>query len=74
LFFTPEYPSVELVTDLRGHEGQILQLAISADGRPVASVSADETLKLWRCFTPTATKNEESTDFESIPTCYKLIR
>jgi hypothetical protein len=40
----------------------------------VASVSADETLKLWRYFTPTATRNKETTDFESIPTCYKLVR
>jgi WD40 repeat protein len=39
-----------------------------------ASVSADETLKLWRCFTPTSTKNKETTDFESIPTCYKPKR
>jgi cell division cycle protein 20 (cofactor of APC complex) len=65
---------MEMVTDLRGHESRILLLAMYPDGSSVASVSADETLKLWRCFTPTATKNKETSDFESIPTCYKLIR
>jgi cell division cycle protein 20 (cofactor of APC complex) len=68
-----EYPSMGMVTGLRGHEGRILQLAISPDGSPVSSVSADETLKVWGCFTPTSTKNKETTDFESISTCYKLI-
>jgi cell division cycle protein 20 (cofactor of APC complex) len=65
---------MKMVTDLRGHEGRILKLAVCPDGSSVASVSADETLKLWRCFTPTSTKNKETTDFESISTCYKLIR
>jgi len=59
-------------TNFCGHEDQILQLAMFPDGSSVASVSADETLQLWRCFTPTAINRKETTDFGSNPTCYKL--
>jgi len=36
-----------LLRHLRGHQGDILSVAVGADGRHVASVSADETLRLW---------------------------
>jgi len=36
-----------LLTELRGHQGQILELAISPDGRTLVSTAADSTLRLW---------------------------
>uniref|UniRef100_A0AAR2KUR7 CDC20/Fizzy WD40 domain-containing protein n=1 Tax=Pygocentrus nattereri TaxID=42514 RepID=A0AAR2KUR7_PYGNA len=45
-----KYPSLTKVTDLQGHEGRVLNLSLSPDGSTVASLSADETLRLWKCF------------------------
>ncbi|KAL7841984.1 hypothetical protein SRHO_G00236730 [Serrasalmus rhombeus] len=45
-----KYPSLAKVTDLQGHEGRVLNLSLSPDGSTVASLSADETLRLWKCF------------------------
>ena len=33
---------------LRGHQGQVLALAIDADGKRLASGSADGTVRVWR--------------------------
>ncbi|XP_053911533.1 cell division cycle protein 20 homolog [Cuculus canorus] len=45
-----KYPAMSKVTELRGHTGRVLSMALSPDGETVASVAGDETLQLWRCF------------------------
>ena len=48
---------------LRGHTGRILHSSHSPDGQEVASLSADQTLRIWKCF---ATSNEKrSLDFDT---------
>ena len=36
------------VTDLTGHTSRVLLLTTSPDGTTVASVAADETIRLWK--------------------------
>lgn len=45
-----KYPEMSKVTDLTGHTGRVLMMAMSPDEEIVASISADETLRLWKCF------------------------
>lgn len=33
-----------------GHESRVLNMALSPDGSTVASVAADETVRMWNCF------------------------
>ena len=50
---TPQTPAEQhpqgltLLHTLRGHEGKILKIAWSPDGRTLASSSYDETVGLW---------------------------
>ncbi|KAL0966133.1 hypothetical protein UPYG_G00291320 [Umbra pygmaea] len=45
-----KYPSLTKVVDLNGHDGRVLNLTMSPDFSTVASVAADETVRLWRSF------------------------
>ena len=39
------------VTELTGHSCHVLHMAMSPDGlQTVVSATADETLRLWKCF------------------------
>ena len=49
------------VADLTGHSGRIIQLAASPDGAMVASLAADETLRIWRCFDSGHSKKQKQT-------------
>ncbi|KAK1790690.1 hypothetical protein P4O66_014556, partial [Electrophorus voltai] len=54
--FIWKYPSLAKVTELEGHDGRVLNLALSPDGSTVASISADETIRLWKCFEKDSSK------------------
>ncbi|KAG5280193.1 hypothetical protein AALO_G00086060 [Alosa alosa] len=45
-----KYPSLTKVAELEGHDGRVLNMALSPDGSTVASVAADETVRMWNCF------------------------
>ncbi|XP_027200004.2 cell division cycle 20 protein fzy [Dermatophagoides pteronyssinus] len=45
-----KYPKFQRVTELLGHTGRILCMAMSSDGSTVVSLGADETLRFWDCF------------------------
>lgn len=47
-----KYPSMVKQAELTGHTSRVLQIAMSPDGSTVISAAADETLRLWNCFTP----------------------
>jgi WD40 repeat protein len=51
-----EHPLVH--RHLRGHQGDVTGIAVSFDGRHVASISTDETLRLW-----TLVEGEKNTAF-----------
>jgi len=53
-----KYPTLTKVTELTGHSARVLHLALSPDGSTVLSAGADETLRLWKCFTPNPHKKE----------------
>uniref|UniRef100_A0A7M4FHY6 Cell division cycle 20 n=1 Tax=Crocodylus porosus TaxID=8502 RepID=A0A7M4FHY6_CROPO len=54
-----KYPTMAKVTELKGHTARVLNLTMSPDGSMVASASADETLRLWRCFEMDPVKKKE---------------
>lgn len=56
-----KYPCMSKVADLKGHTGRIIQLASSPDGCTVASLGADETLRIWRCFDSCKSKQQKPT-------------
>ena len=43
-------PSLERITQLKGHTERILNMALSPDGTTVVSAAGDETLRFWKCF------------------------
>lgn len=45
-----KYSDMTKVAELTGHTNRVLKMAISPDEETVASIGADETLRLWRCF------------------------
>nr|XP_043613504.1 cell division cycle 20.2, cofactor of APC complex-like [Erigeron canadensis] len=53
-----KYPSMVKLAELRGHTSRVLHMTQSPDGYRVASVGADETLRVWNVFgTPQVVKN-----------------
>lgn len=57
------YSNMSKVTELHGHTSRVLHMALSPDGTTVASASADETIRFWKCFTPlTSSKSHKSMD------------
>ncbi|XP_052830609.1 cell division cycle protein 20 homolog isoform X1 [Octopus bimaculoides] len=56
-----KYPSFESVGELKGHIARILNLALSPDESTIASLSADETIRLWKCFNKTKKSKERLT-------------
>ncbi len=45
-----KYSDMSKVCELTGHTNRVLMMAISPDEDTVASIGADETLRLWKCF------------------------
>ena len=75
-----QYPSLRTVAELRGHDGRILHLTGSPNGTMVATVGADETLRLWKCFDsldhdPQATPSKKRlVDTTSLVSPFTLLR
>ncbi|KAK6158506.1 hypothetical protein DH2020_005820 [Rehmannia glutinosa] len=44
------YPSMVKIVELYGHTSRVLSMAKSPDGRNVASIAGDETLRFWNVF------------------------
>ncbi|XP_077471665.1 cell division cycle protein 20 homolog isoform X1 [Stigmatopora argus] len=45
-----KYPTMTKIGELNGHEERILNIALSPDNSTVASLGADETIRMWKCF------------------------
>ena len=42
------YPSMEVVAELKGHKSRVLYMAMSPDSSTIVSGGADETLRFWK--------------------------
>ncbi|XP_065841263.1 cell division cycle protein 20 homolog [Oscarella lobularis] len=47
-----KYPKMTKVAELTGHTERVLHIALSPDRACLASLGADETLRVWKCFQP----------------------
>ena len=45
-----KFPSMLRIGELVGHQGRVLHMCLSPKKTTVASASADETLRIWKCF------------------------
>ncbi|XP_077414888.1 cell division cycle protein 20 homolog isoform X2 [Vanacampus margaritifer] len=45
-----KYPTMRRVSELNGHMERVLNIAMSPDGSTVASLSADESIRMWKSF------------------------
>lgn len=59
------------VCDLNGHTDRVLCMAMSPDQDRVASVGADETLRIWNCFSNDKLKKRKDLVLER-PSVYSL--
>ncbi|KAJ8921667.1 hypothetical protein NQ315_010576 [Exocentrus adspersus] len=66
-----KYPSMTKVAELTGHTARVLHLAMSPDGTTILSAGADETLRLWKCFTKNTTKTKDNEKVKSKPSALK---
>jgi cell division cycle protein 20 (cofactor of APC complex) len=57
-----KYPEMSKVCELKGHADRVLGMVMSPDEQTVASIGADETLRLWKCFPADAKKKDTSQD------------
>lgn len=61
-----KYPTLSKVADLTGHSSRVLLLVCSPDQSTVASVAADETIRLWKIW-PVQAKKEKKKSEKSHP-------
>ncbi|XP_073984224.1 cell division cycle 20 protein fzy [Rhodnius prolixus] len=61
-----KYPSLVKVSELTGHTARVLHLAMSPDGSTVLSAGADETLRLWKCFTSNPKVKKEVSESKAL--------
>ncbi|XP_062521671.1 cell division cycle protein 20 homolog [Corticium candelabrum] len=54
-----KYPTMTKVCDLMGHTERILHMCCSPANNMVASLAADETLRLWNCFQEDKSKKSQ---------------
>ena len=47
------------VGEITGHAGRILQMSLSPRRSSVATISADETLRVWKCFEQPAERSAD---------------
>ncbi|XP_023018286.2 cell division cycle 20 protein fzy [Leptinotarsa decemlineata] len=66
-----KYPGMTKVTELTGHTARVLHLAMSPDGSTFLSAGADETLRLWKCFTKSVTKSSNAEKVRAKPSALK---
>jgi cell division cycle protein 20 (cofactor of APC complex) len=52
-----KYPEMTRVQEFKKHQGRVLNMDISPDGRQVVSLSADETLCFWEMFEAPTTQS-----------------
>lgn len=62
-----KYPSLTKVADLTGHTSRVLLLAVSPDGSTVASVAADETIRLWKVWPPNIERKKSTSSVREHP-------
>ncbi|XP_041658449.1 cell division cycle protein 20 homolog [Cheilinus undulatus] len=71
-----KYPTFTKVAELNGHEDRVLSLSLSPDYSTVATIAADETIRLWKCFEldPLEKKAKEKMAKSSCSVMYQSIR
>jgi len=63
-----KYPSMAVISELKGHNARVLHLAQSPNGSTIASAGSDETLRFWNIFdTPPKPKSREDEGGRSNP-------
>lgn len=55
-----QYPSMQQVVSLTGHQSRVLSLSLSHDGEMLASGAGDETVRLWNIYQGDKTKDGDS--------------